>query len=284
MLQSAIVRIVDFCTRHAWPAIIAGLLLAVCATAYDVMRFSIKTDVEALISPDLPWHQRQLAFYEAFPEYGTLAVVRAPTPEFAEQAANELAARLSQNRDLFRVVTQPDSGEFFERNGLLLQPVPEVEASAAGLARAEPLIRVLAGDPSLRGVMRTLSLAASGVQSEQIGIDQLQWPLTLAARTLSDVVAGKPATFSWQELVQGKRPGPEQLRHFIELEPVLDFASLEPGRRSTDYVRRAAADLELDKRFLAKVDITGRVPLNDDQFSVIRRSTLRDTLSRSPAF
>src|ERR1700716_749636 len=189
MLQSATVRIVDFCARHAWLVVIAGVLLALATTAYNVTRFSITTDVESLISRDVPWHRRQLAFFETFPQYGTLAVVRAPTPEFSEQAANALAQQLVNNRDLFRAVAQPDSGEFFERNGLLFQLLPDVEKSTAGLVQAQPLIRVLAGDPSLRGVMRALSLVASGVQSEQVGLDQLVWPLTLAGNTLAAVLS-----------------------------------------------------------------------------------------------
>jgi hopanoid biosynthesis associated RND transporter like protein HpnN len=278
MLRSATVRIVDFCARHAWLVFIAGVLLALATTAYDVTRFSITTDVESLISRDVPWHRRQLVFFETFPQYGTLAVVRAPTPEFAEQATNALAQQLVKNQDLFRAVTQPDSGEFFERNGLLFQPLPDVEKSTAGLVQAQPLIRVLAGDPSLRGVMRTLSLVASGVQSEQVGLDQLVWPLTLAGNTLADVLSDRPAMFSWQGLVQGRPASNAQLRHFLEIQPVLDFSALEPGRKSTNAIYRAAIDLNLTEKFNARVDVTGRVPMDDDQFAAIRKSALRDTL------
>jgi uncharacterized protein len=60
---------------------------------------------------------------------------------------------------------------------------------------------------------------------------------------------------------------------------VLDFAALEPGRKATDGIQRSAADLNLSERFGASVALTGPVPMNDDQFSVIRQSALRDTLS-----
>jgi hypothetical protein len=152
--------------------------------------------------------------------------VRAPTPEFSEQATNALAQELVKHRDLFPAVKQPDSGEFFERNGLLFQPLPDVEKSTAGLVQAQPLIRILAGDPSLRAVMRALSLVASGVQSEQVGLDQLVWPLTLAGNTLADVLSDRPGTFSWQELVDGHPVSNAQLRHFLEIQPVVDFSAL----------------------------------------------------------
>ena len=75
-------------------------------------------------------------------------------------------------------------------------------------------------------------------------------------------------------------PSPaSRLHHFIEVEPVLDFEALQPGGKATDAIRRSAADLKLGEKFGAKVALTGPVPLNDDQFSVIRQSALRDTLS-----
>jgi hypothetical protein len=57
----------------------AGALLMTIAAAYDIEKFSITTDVDALISRKLPWHQRQLAFSQAFPQRGILAVVSAKT-------------------------------------------------------------------------------------------------------------------------------------------------------------------------------------------------------------
>ena len=109
-----------------------------------------------------------------------------------------------------------DSGEFFQRNGLLFASAADVRKSAEGLARKRSPYATLAGDPSLRGIMKTLSSAAEGVEAGRFKLDQLAWPLTPADRTLSDVLAGKPATFSWQELLQGHRPAAGQLRHFIE--------------------------------------------------------------------
>jgi hypothetical protein len=52
---------------------------------------------------------------------------------------------------------------------------------------------MLAGDPSLRGVMKAFSFAAGGVQDGEIKLNQLVWRLSLADRTLSDVLAGKLA-------------------------------------------------------------------------------------------
>ena len=177
------------------------------------------------------------------------------------------------------MVGQPDSGAFFERNELLFGSSAEVRKNAEGLTTAQPLIATLAGDPSLRGVMKTLSLGAQGVRAGKVKLDQLGWPLSLADRTLSDVLAGKPATFSWQELLQGHKLPPEQLRHFIEVQPTQDFSNLQPGHKATEGIYRAASDLDLRGKYGATVQLTGTVPMNDDRFSVIRHSALRDTLT-----
>jgi uncharacterized protein len=279
MVNSAIVRIVDFCARYRRTVITVGILLMLGTAAFDAAKFSINTDVEGLISENIPWHQRQLELSKAFPQKNMTVVVKAPTPENAEQATNALAQALSQNANLFPLVGQPDSGEFFERNGLLFDPPADAKRSAEGLMRSGPLIAVLAGDPSLRGAMTALSFGAEGVEAGRIKLDQLSWPLSLADRTLSDVLSGKPATFSWQELLQGHALPANQLRHFIEVEPVLDFAELQPGLKAEEGIRRAAADLNLQGKFGATVELTGQVPMNDDQFSVIRASAVRDTLT-----
>ena len=277
MLNSAVVRIVDFCARHRWLLIAAGILLTVAAAAYDFAYFSIDTDIEALISQKLPWHQRQLALSNAFPQKGIAVVVTAPTPENADYATDALEKNLSTQRNLFPTVVQPNGGDFFERNGLLFKSLPEVRSSLGGLGQAEPFIAGLASDPSLRGVAKSLSFAAQGVEAGKLKIEQLAWPLSLAKRTLNDVLSGRPATFSWQELLSGRPVQADLLRRFIEVQPSLYFSALQPGHPATEGIRRTAADLKLGEKYGANVALTGPVPMNDDQFSVIRQSAFRDT-------
>ena len=57
-----------------------------------------QTDINKLISRDLPWRQREAAFQKQFPGHfqSTLAVIDAPTPELAAAAATELTASSSK--------------------------------------------------------------------------------------------------------------------------------------------------------------------------------------------
>ena len=279
MVQSAVSGLVDFCARHPWRVLIAGLVIAVAAPAFDLRHFSITTETEDLIASDLPWRQRQADFVKTFPQKGILVVVTAPTPEQSEQAAGALESELRKHPDLFRAVVKPGGGAFFRGNGPLCEPLPSLTQSMAGLSQADVLVGTLAGDPSLRGAMKALGFAADGVQGGELKLDQLAWPLSLVGNTLTDVLAGKPATFSWQTLMQGVPPPTDQLRRFIEVQPVLDYSALQPGRKATDAIQRAAADLKLAENFGARVQLTGTVPMNDDQFSVIRNSAFQDTLT-----
>ena len=278
-MSRIIVRIVRFCAAHARLVILVGVLLMIGTAVFDIARFSINTNVEALISENLPWHQRQLELSRSFSQKSIVAVVQAPTAEDADLATGQLAEALAKNQDLFRNVQRPDSGDFFERNGLLYGSLTDVKKAAEGLMEARFILSQLAGDPSLRGVMQALSSAAQGVRAGQLKLEQLAWPLSLANRTVGDVLSGKPAFFSWQELLQGHPLSDNQRRHFIEIAPKLDFKALQPGREATVAIQRATDELRLRDNFGATVSLTGQVPLNDDQFSVIRASALRDTLT-----
>jgi len=279
MVRSAIVRIVAFCARFHWAVIIAGVVLMAATAIFDVSRFSINTDVQKLISQNLPWHARQVALTKAFPQKSISAVVTAPTPENAERATDELAQALKKNSELFPRVAQPDSGDFFDRNQLLLAPTSDVKRTISGLTQAAPILSQLSHDPSLRGVMNVLSFAAGQARQGQLKLEQLQWPLTLANETLNDVLSGKPAAFSWKDLLQGQHSSEEKRRHFLEIEPHLDFSKLQPGSAADQGIHRAAAQLSLEQKYGATVKLTGQVPMDDQQFSVIRDSALRDTLT-----
>src|SRR5437763_15926848 len=129
MLRVAIVATVTRCTRHAWLVIVLATLAAVVSGVYAFRHFAINTDINTLISPDLPWRQRELAFERAFPQHlrSILVVVEAPTPELTSQATAALFEKLSSNTELFRAISQPGGGDFFRQNGLLFLQEAETE-------------------------------------------------------------------------------------------------------------------------------------------------------------
>lgn len=276
MLAATVSGIVRFCARFPWFIIILGLGLATASAVYSATHFAINTDINKLISPELDWRQRELEFEKLFPGHfgSTLAVVDAPTVELVRQATAALTQRLAAQPDIFQSVEDLSGDEFFSRNGLLFRPTADVASLTRGLTQAGPLIGTLAADSSLRGLTRTLSLAFIGVQNHTTTLDALARPLSMAAATFEDVLAGRTAVFSWQELLIGHRLGAGDLQRFIEVHPILDYSALEPGRRSSDAIHKTAADLDLASKYHARVRLTGAVPMADEEFATVQQGAL----------
>ena len=273
MLRTAIVATVTRCTRHAWLVIAVATLAALVSGVYAARHFAINTDINTLISPDLPWRQREIAFEKAFPQHlrSILVVLDAPTPELATQASAALVGRLSENTSLFKSVVQPGGGEFFRKNGLLFLATAETEKIAGQIAQAEPLISQLATDPSLRGLIEVLQMGLTGVELEKTTLDAMVRPLSATADTVEAVIADKPVYFSWHELLAGSEGGDNNTkRKFIDIQPELDFTALQPGKRATDAIRQAVADLKLPGDYGARVRLTGPVPIADEEFATVQ--------------
>src|SRR5438105_4592401 len=262
MLTSLIVRVIAFCTRHAWQTVVVGILLAVASGLYAASHFAINSDINALLSPKLDWRKRELAFEEAFGRYKVIAiVVEAPTPELTSQATAALTQALSERKDRFLQVTQPGGGEFFARHGLLFQSTDELKGTVAQLKRGEPLIHDLATDQSLRGLISGLEDGLLGLQSGDLKLDDFTRVFDMASDTLEAVIAGRQASFSWRVLTEGHAPAQSELRGFIEVRPILNYGAIEAGHAASEAIRQAAADIA--PRFQARVRLTGPVAMAD---------------------
>ncbi len=272
-ITALVVRAIDFCVHYAWPVIGVALILTVASSWYAATHFSMTTDINKLISTDIPWRQREMAFEKAFPQYELIvAVIEAPTPELVAEASDALTARLSQQKDLFRSIRQAQGGAFFAQNGFLFESTDELGPQLKNLTQAQRLVQVLAGDPSLRGVIQALQFGLLGVQGGRITLDNMTWPMTLGADAIEKVNAGQPATFSWRDLVQGRASTPSERRKFLNIQGILDYSELEPGLKATSAIRKAAADLNFAGNYQANLRLTGPVPMADEEFATIKEN------------
>ena len=272
-ITAFVVRAIDLCAQHAWPVIAVSVLLGVLSSWYATTHFAMTTDINQLISANIPWRQREAALEKAFPQFETtVAVIDAPTPELVDEATAALVARLSQQKDLFHSIEEEKGGPFFARNGLLFESVEDLGPQMKMLTQAQRLVQVLAGDPTLRGVIQVLQFGLLGVQGGQITLDNMTWPMTLAADTIDQVDAGRPASFSWLDLVQGHAPAPHDLLRFLEIRAQLDYSELEPGHRASEVIRKTAADLDFASKYQARLRLTGPVPMADEEFATIKEN------------
>ena len=275
MLTAAIVRIIAFCVRRARVVVAAFLLLSFLTGAYTAVHFKITSDVNALLSDQLPWRKREKAFEAAFHRFDTLfAVVEAPTPELTAQATAELTRRLAADKSHFHDAVNLAGLPFFARNGLLFLPLDSLRDSLAGMEKGEPLIRDLASDMSLRGLVAGLEDGLIGVNSGRAKFDGMAPLFDASAATAEDVLAGKPGSFSWRVLAQGRPATPGELRGVIQIRPVLDYHAVQAGLAASDALRAVAA--EIAPLYQARVRLTGPVAMADEEFGTIKENAARN--------
>ena len=252
--------------------IVVSLVLAVLSGYYVAHHFKLNTDISSLVKSDEAWATLDHAMDNAFPQRAQtlLVVVEANAPEFADAAADALAAKLQTNPKEFAAVTQPAGGPFFEHNGLLFLPPDEVQSTTGQLAQARPLVNSLAKDPSLTGLadLLTASLLLP-LQIGQIKLSDMSPLLSQSANVIDRVLAGQLAAFSWRSLVD-KSVKTDPALAFITVEPVVDYGALEPGARASATIHATAASLGLAARYGATIRLTGQQPLADEEFASVK--------------
>jgi hopanoid biosynthesis associated RND transporter like protein HpnN len=269
-MASPITRIVSFCSDHHRLVIMLAIVFCGGAFVYAASHLAIDTDATKLIAEDVAWRKQERVFDAAFPHRADLIaiVVDAATPEAAEQAAAALTTRLSNQPQRFRSVWRPDGGAFFDGAGLLFQPTTTVAQTTQALIAAQPLLGMLAEDPSLRGLMDALAQVTQGAQPEQ-AVDKLEQPLLRLADVFENVAADKATAFSWRELLTGRAADPRELRRFILVQPVLDYGAIQPGADAVDAIRQSVHELGFGNEAGLRVRLTGPVPLADEEFATL---------------
>ena len=278
MLKRLLVGIVGFSARARWLVVAIAVGVAAYSAFFVRQNFAIDTNINNLISHNLPWRQHQAAYLKAFPgqETSILAVIDAPTPELAQSAAARLSKALLLRRDEIRNAQDVRSSAFFRRNGLLYLSDEELSSILRQLTRSGPLIGSLVSDPSLSGIMSSIDLSLRGVRFRRISLDTLAPQFRGLTDAIDNTLSGKPAYFSWTEQLQAAGPKP-QTRQFVTISPVLDFNALEPGREATDAIRQTVDDLKLPEQGVI-VRLTGPVPISDDEFETLRQGAVENMI------
>jgi len=271
VLTSIVVSIVKTSVRFAVFTLLLGLILAGVSAYYTSKHFVINTDINTLISDKMDWRQRDVQFDKAFDRDSTiLAVVEAPTPELTSAAAAALEAKLRDDKKNFVSMQPLGSGPFFEKSGLLFLPTKEVAELTGQFEKAAPLIEIMAGDPSIRGLTGALETGLAGVKRGEVKLDDTTRPFGQIAQTVEDILNKGTANFSWRQLVSDKPLEDSDKRAFIEFKPVIDYSALQPGKDATDAIRQAAADLDFPGKYQARVRLTGPIPIANEEYATVQ--------------
>jgi hopanoid biosynthesis associated RND transporter like protein HpnN len=277
MLESLVAR----CLRRPWLVVIVTLALTAGGAYLTATRFAIDTDTANLFSPQVAWRANETRLHRSFPDLDDLivAVIDAKTTDEADKAADALRDGLAGKPRISKV-WRPDDNAFFRKNGLLYLSVEEVRRNMASLIAQREILQPIAEDPSLRGLTRALLFGLEQVGTSERGLAAYAKGLDQFSDAFERVLAGRPATVSWEKLLAGgEEPAAPSIglgkepRRILLIKPVIDYSALEPGHEAVRLVRETTNALGLVKDKGVTVRLTGQVPLEDDEFATVAENT-----------
>lgn len=264
--------------RFSWPLLILICLASAAALHYTASHLGINTSTVDMLSEDLPFRQNFKVLDEAFPlaHRTIILVVEADTADGTTIAAERLAQALRTESEQFRSVFYPEAEPFFRRNGLLYLDPEELYALADQLAEAQPLLAALHADMSLRGLSGLLARALENVAEPGGQADEFPPALEATLETIAEaaekVADGRPAHVSWQTVL-GSAPRNAAIgtRKVMVLEPVLDYASLQPAEQAVQAILETLKELDLTPDKNIRVRMTGQLLMLQDEMKSVQK-------------
>ncbi len=276
--SALLARLVIQCSRHAIWVLVATAVLTSLAGYFAATHFSIDTNTSGLISRDLPFRQRDRVFRRTFPmlDNTIVAVVDAPTPALAQEAADSLAAWVRGHKAHFTGVYEPGGGKFFARNGLLYLSSKQFKEVLGRLTQAQPLIAQLARQPTLPGLFDLVGRALSaGPQGHVAGLSRLLGQVT---KTVDASTSGHGRPLPWEQLMTGPGANLAGDQRFVIVKPRLNPDALRPAQASINALRQGISQLPEVVAKSAQIRLTGEAVLDNDQLRTVSGSTALATL------
>ncbi|HZF32782.1 MAG TPA: MMPL family transporter [Candidatus Angelobacter sp.] len=261
--------------RSAVATVVATLAVCVAAAVYAGFTLRFNTEPDALFARDLPFRVAEDEFYRLFPGEADVivVVVDGPSTASAERAADRLAMALSSASGLFVSVRQPTGGDFFKRNGLLYEPLGDLQALSKTLVDAQPLLGTLSTDPSARGLFQLITRVFDAAAAGDVAASDFAPSVDQVASASTRSLDGAAASIDWAALFAAVGRGDMSHRAFVLAQPKLDRTALQQAGNATDYVRKTASELGLTAANGFRVRLTGSVPLSDDEFATVAEGT-----------
>ncbi|GMQ76082.1 MAG: MMPL family transporter [Gammaproteobacteria bacterium] len=258
--------------RRAGTVIALFLVATALLGTYAAMDLGVNSSETDIFSKNLRVMKLRADYYENFPELRdpVVVVVDAVTPDLAQDSANRLARRLQSEPELFPGVYQPDGGKFFDEHGLLYLSVSELQDMVDRLSLAQPFLSRLSRDQSIGGLFTMLDEAGEAMQTGQLEQSMLADIFESVSGAIDGYLAGRDTPMSWRQLLDASAPGKQRYRRFLLVRPVVDFSRMRPAGDTLLGLRKAVAELGLDRNDDVRVRVTGTFPLADEESKNLR--------------
>jgi hypothetical protein len=267
-------------TRRPWWVVGAYVLLAAASVLVSVLHLKLNTRQNDLISADLPYNQRFLAFREEFGNLEFLYVVIEADGrrELAMEVADAVAAELESVGDAIEEVHHHVRLESFADQMLLLEPEEDLEKLVAVLTQNASLLKLFEG---VNGFDELLGFFANSF-SPSLGEENPEFAawgfnfLDATLGSLQDVALGRvplPLETRIEEIAFESDPDPRRTGYlfsrngalaFVEILPVKGFEHLES--RPLEKIRQALARVRA-KFPDVRLGLTGRPVLEVDEMA-----------------
>lgn len=265
---------------------LVGTLVAI-GIITAVMRLGINSDVDGMVSPQIPYRQAQEAFNDVFPDMNNRVaiIIEADSHEATEIFADKLAARLRARSDLAKSVFAAPIDPFFEQNGLLYLEADDLDSVLAGLSEAAPLIKRLGKDPSVEAYIHALNELFERAGDNEEAEKAAKRIISQTASVLMASQTDSPKPLSWRAMFEDDDEddvSPEteaghttsQKKLIMTIDPVLDFTRVQAARPAVTGIKSEAsavfeeAGAELEGANL-KMSLTGDPVLRTEELGSV---------------
>ena len=265
-----LVRWVTGAGRH-WRLVLAGVAAATVLAAWAVVSgLGIHTNLDEMLSPELPFRRSNARFVAEFPQNADrlVAVVDAETPEDARGAALAFAAALRGRPDRFSFVDVPMAEPFLERHAFLYLDEEELDDLAERLAQAQPFLGRLARDPSLRGLLDMLERVLE--EREKGGEFDAGPLLRRLVASFEATAAGRSVRLSWARLMEGDEEDDESTaRQVVIASLTKEAGALLPAARGIAEARRLFDEVRVRHPGSPRLRLTGSLAMEHEEMGTV---------------
>lgn len=248
---------VSFIARRSWLVLALLIGLTTYLADFSVRNFRINSDLSGLISQKASWREDFDRYEALFPDaVRTSAIVVSGTSfKGVEDAAQQVEKSLRARQQFFSSIYAPENDPFFRDNALLFLELDALDDMVDRISSAQPLLSVIAEDPSLRGVLSLISSGLTGDTPE--GFSEV---IEILAQSGEKFLAEEDAAIRWtDEFFEST----DTIYRVILLKGQSNFNEALPGSKIVAELRKIISSVETQDG--VTIRLTGEIPLQHEE-------------------
>lgn len=148
----------NFVAAYPRLTLLLALFFSVISAIYTFKNMEFLTGRDDLMPRNAPFQVDYRAYRGEFGDQEEIVVViESDDAERSTRAADALYSRLNLEKGVYREVFYPGGLPFFRKNGLLFMPLDEIKQLRNTLTMAAPVLKDLAGSPSVQTLFTSLT-------------------------------------------------------------------------------------------------------------------------------